>query len=52
MKKVDGVKSAEPDFEYHKITVVFDDSKTSLDALKESLKKAGFPPEGEPTAVK
>jgi copper chaperone len=52
LKKVDGVKSADPDYEYHKVTVVFDDSKTNLDALKEALKKAGFPPEGEPKTVR
>ena len=52
MKSVVGVKSAETDFEYHRVTVVFDDSKTNLNALKEALKKAGFPPEGEPKTVK
>ncbi len=46
------MKSAETDFEYHRVTVVFDDSKTTLDALNEALKKAGFPPDGAPKTVK
>lgn len=52
MKGVDGVKSVDTDFEYHRVTVVFDDAKTNVEALKQALRKAGFPPEGEPRTVK
>ncbi|MBI5103074.1 MAG: hypothetical protein HZB33_14760 [Nitrospirae bacterium] len=34
------------------LTVIFDDAKTGTDAIKEALKKDGFPVSGEPRIIK
>lgn len=35
-----------------KLTIKFEDSKTSIDAIIEALKKAKYPVDGEPELIK
>jgi mercuric ion binding protein len=43
LKKVDGVVKTEVSFENKEATVTYDDAKTSVNALLDATKNAGFP---------
>ncbi|MEK6672615.1 MAG: hypothetical protein AABY42_03965 [Nitrospirota bacterium] len=43
---------ADDDIMEQKLTVTFDDKKTSVDTIKDAMDKATFPVEGEVEAVK
>lgn len=43
LKKVDGVRQAEVDYESKTVMVVFDDQKTNAGQLTEATKDAGYP---------
>lgn len=47
MKKIEGVTKVETDDDKHTATVTFDDKKTTLELIKEGLKKADFPTKGK-----
>lgn len=51
-KAVSGVIEAEDDFSSNSLTVTFDDTKTSVEKIKEALKKDHLPAEGEPEIVR
>jgi hypothetical protein len=34
------------------LTIIFDDTKTDMEKIRESMKKSGFPVEGEPDFLK
>ncbi len=42
MKRVDGVRSVDVDFEQKSATVLFDDQLTSIDRIQEAAKNVGF----------
>ncbi len=42
LKGVDGVQEANVDLQGQKATVTFDDSKTTVDTLKEAVEDAGY----------
>jgi copper chaperone len=42
LKGVDGVQDANVDLEGQKATVIFDDSQTTVEALKEAVEDAGY----------
>lgn len=42
LKEIDGVKSVNVNMESKKVTVKFDDTKTSLDALENAITAAGY----------
>lgn len=42
-----GVKKADDDIDKHTLTVIYDDNKVSLDAIKEALIKANHRIEGD-----
>ncbi len=50
-KLVAGVTMADDDIMEQRLTVTFDDNKTSVDAIKDAMGKAKFPVEGEAEAV-
>lgn len=42
LKKLDGVSQAEADVDAGKVAVTYDDSKVSLDAMKEAIEDQGY----------
>jgi copper chaperone CopZ len=42
------VTEVKTDYNQHTATVTFDDTQTSVAAMKDALSKRGFPVEGEP----
>ena len=51
-KSVAGVSFVDDDMINATLTIIFDDSKTDLDAIKAAMEKAGFPVEGDPEFLK
>lgn len=53
LSRVDGVESVAVDFKQKQVTVVYDDTKTTAQALTKATADAGFPsslePSGEPS---
>lgn len=45
LTKVSGVKSVNVDVPTKTVTVDFDESKTSVDSLKQAMAGAGYPPD-------
>lgn len=45
---IPGVTFADDDMMHATLTIVFDDAKTSIDQIRDAMKKAGLPLEGEP----
>ena len=52
LKGIDGVSKAATDPEKHTATVTFDDTKSTLEAIKKALADGGFPVEGAPEIIK
>jgi copper chaperone CopZ len=48
---VEGVVEALADMNAHTVSVTFDDSKTSLEAIRKALETAGFSVPGDPVKV-
>lgn len=46
VEALDGVKKVDDDQEKHTLTIVFDDKKVTVDAIKDALTKAGHRVEG------
>jgi len=46
VEALDGVKKVDDDQEKRTLTIVFDDKKVTVDAIKEALIKANHRPEG------
>jgi periplasmic mercuric ion binding protein len=46
-KRIDGVKDVKVDFDKKTATVVFDDAKTTREAIAEASRVAGFPARAE-----
>jgi mercuric ion binding protein len=47
-QRIDGVKSVDSNAVNQSATIVFDDTKTSVEAIKKELARAGYPPLGNP----
>lgn len=47
LKRIDGVKDVKVDFDKKTATVVFDDAKTTREAIAEASRVAGFPARAE-----
>jgi copper chaperone CopZ len=47
-QSVDGVTDAIDDMSNNTLTVIFDDGKADIDAIRKALREAGYPAEGEP----
>jgi len=45
---VEGVSDVDVDIDTKTVTLVFDDEKTTIDAIKNAFSKADYPVEGEP----
>jgi hypothetical protein len=43
---------ADDDIMDQKLTITFDDAKTSIDAIRDGMSKTNFPIDGEPEIVK
>lgn len=43
---------ADDDVMEQKLTITFDDSKTSIDAIRDGMSKTNYPIDGEPETVK
>ncbi|HOD34994.1 MAG TPA: cation transporter [Syntrophales bacterium] len=52
LKKMDGVKDVRINMEKATATIVYDDTKTAVEAMAQVLKDRGFPPKGNPTYLK
>ena len=50
--KADGVKDVQINTNKSTATIVYDDTKTNVDALSKVLKEKGFPPKGKPRFLK
>ena len=50
--KADGVKDVQIDTNMAKATIIYDDTKTNVEALSKVLKDKGFPPKGKPKFLK
>ncbi len=46
--KIDGVKDVQINMDKATATIVYEDTKTSAEALSKVLKDKGFPPKGKP----
>jgi len=51
-KSAEGVIDADDNPSESLLTVIFDDVKTSIEAIREVMKKEGFPVEGAPEYLK
>ncbi|NJD57340.1 MAG: heavy-metal-associated domain-containing protein [Nitrospirae bacterium] len=51
-KSLAGVTFVDDDMMNASLTIVFDDTKTDMEKIREAMKKAGFPVEGEPEILK
>jgi len=51
-KSVEGVIGTDDDIVEQTLTVVFEDKKADMVSIKNALKKAGYPIEGEPQYIK
>ena len=50
--KADGVKDVQIDTNMATATIIYDDTKTNVEALSKVLKDKGFPPKGKPKFLK
>ena len=51
-KSVAGISFVDDDMMNAALTIIYDDSITNVEKIKTEMKKAGFPVEGEPEALK
>jgi copper chaperone CopZ len=51
VQRIDGVKSVDSNAVNQSATIVFDDTKTSVDAIKKELTRAGYPTVGQPEYI-
>jgi len=49
---VPGITFADDDPMNASLTIIFDNTKTDMEKIREAMKKAGFPIEGEPEYLK
>jgi len=49
---MDGVKSVDSNAVNQSATIVFDDTKTSVEQIRKELARAGYPPLGNPEILK
>jgi|GEM_PF-480737 len=52
VRSVDGVLDMEGNFSEQILTLTFDSEKTTIEAIKDALKKANYPVSGEPEFIK
>ncbi len=50
--KADGVKDVQIDTNKAVATIIYDNTKTNVEALSKVLKDKGFPPKGKPKFLK